>query len=104
MYVVLAGAISSWPDEESPLDYINHAAYCLACAVKSKKMDANAHLQLGLVLEERYLAEDIYDLKKAVSDMLYGMLENGQLELVGCSVCRSMCLSHILTVLNLVVC
>lgn len=60
------GAQHSWPDGESPLDYITHAAHCLACAVKSKKTDANAHLQLGLVLEERYLSEDMYDLKNVV--------------------------------------
>lgn len=50
------------------MDYITHAAQCLACAVKAKKTDANAHLQLGLVLEERYLSEDVFSLGKEVDN------------------------------------
>ena len=64
---LFVGSSHTWPDGESPLDHITNAAYCLACAVKSKKTDANSHLQLGLVLEEKYRAQDVYAIKKDVS-------------------------------------
>ena len=66
---LFVGSSHTWPDGESPLDHITNAAYCLACAVKSKKTDANSHLQLGLVLEEKYRAQDVYAIKKDVSSV-----------------------------------
>lgn len=55
---------------ESPLDYLMHAVHCYACAIKNRPKDSNLHLQLGLVLEERYLAEDIFGLKPSVSSWI----------------------------------
>ncbi|KAF6021903.1 hypothetical protein EB796_019780 [Bugula neritina] len=62
------GSNHRWPENQHPLDHISHAAQCLATAIKAKKTDANSHLQLGLVLEERYLAEDMFSLKSSVGD------------------------------------
>lgn len=62
----ISGAVKSYEKDQAPQDYLHHAACCVACAVKSKKTDAASHLQLGLVLEERYMAEDMFALKKEV--------------------------------------
>lgn len=57
-----------WPDGESPMDFLQQAIYCYATAVKVKPKDANLHLQLGMLLEEKYYIEDIFGLKKEVRD------------------------------------
>ena len=49
---------------ESPLDFLHHASHCYATALKSKGNDPNLHLKLGLVLEEKYYAEDLFGQKK----------------------------------------
>ena len=51
---------------ESPLDFLQHAIFCYASAIKIQPKDASLHLNLGFVLEERYLAEDLYGLKPTV--------------------------------------
>ena len=53
-----------YKDGNSPLDHLTHASHCYATAIKYKGKDANLHLQLGLVLEEIYYAEDIVGLNK----------------------------------------
>ena len=63
----LTGYTCKFEEGQSPLDHLNEAAVCLASAIKVKKNDAALHLQLGLVLEEKYYAEDIVGLKKKVS-------------------------------------
>lgn len=60
-------SLPQYGEDESPLDKLDNASYCYASAIKAKKTDASAHLHLGLVLEERYLAEDMYGLNKEVS-------------------------------------
>ena len=47
--------------------HLNHAIQCLATALKSKANDPNLHLKLGLALEEKYLAEDVFGLKEKES-------------------------------------
>ena len=44
--------------------------YNYASAVGIKKKDANLHLQLGMVLEEKYYIEDMFGLKKEVGGNL----------------------------------
>ncbi|KAH3850613.1 hypothetical protein DPMN_093037 [Dreissena polymorpha] len=54
----------SWPDGESPMDHLQQATYCYASALKLKPKDASVHLQLGMLLEEKYYIEDMFGLKK----------------------------------------
>ncbi|CAH1792383.1 unnamed protein product [Owenia fusiformis] len=53
---------------ESPIEHLDQAAYCYATALKYKPKDPNLHVQLGLVLEEKYFAEDLLGLKKEEND------------------------------------
>ena len=53
-----------YEEGNSPLDHLSYASHCYATAIKNKGKDANLHLQLGMVLEERYYAEDIMGLGK----------------------------------------
>ena len=55
-----------WADGESPTDHLQNVIYNYASAVGIKKKDANLHLQLGMVLEEKYYIEDMFGLKKEV--------------------------------------
>jgi hypothetical protein len=48
------------------MDYLQQAIHCYATAIKLKPKDANFHLQLGMLLEEKYYIEDIFGLKKEV--------------------------------------
>ena len=48
---------------ESPLEYLETAMHCYACAIKSKPKDAQLHLKLGMLLEEAYYAADILGIK-----------------------------------------
>ena len=55
--------VARYEKGQSPIDILTLAAHNYATAIKSKSTDPNLHLQLGLVLEEIYYAEDIYGLK-----------------------------------------
>ena len=55
-----------WADGESPTDHLQDVIYSYASAIGIKKKDANLHLQLGMVLEEKYYIEDMFGLKKEV--------------------------------------
>ncbi|XP_061164365.1 uncharacterized protein LOC133173398 [Saccostrea echinata] len=59
-----SGQSTQWAHGETPLDFLDNAAYNLASAIKCKPKDAALHLRLGQVLEERYYAEDLFGLKK----------------------------------------
>ena len=72
----LAGWNSKYAEGESPLDHLERAAECLASAITVKKNNAAFHLQLGLVLEEKYYAEDIVGLKKPVGLTLRLIVRN----------------------------
>ncbi|KAK3595487.1 hypothetical protein CHS0354_021583 [Potamilus streckersoni] len=58
------GRYTSYADGESPMDYLQLSIHHYATAIKFKVKDANLHLQLGMLLEEKYYAEDIFGLKK----------------------------------------
>ena len=62
----LTGSKVQYPEGKSPLDFLQNASHYYAVAIKSKPKDANLHFQLGLILEEKYIAEDIFGLKKEV--------------------------------------
>ncbi|XP_011449083.3 uncharacterized protein [Magallana gigas] len=59
-----SGQFKQWPHGETPLDFLDNASHCFACAIKGKPKDAALHMKLGQVLEERYYAEDLFGLKK----------------------------------------
>ena len=63
----VTGQFKQWPHGETPLDFLENASHCYACAIKGKPKDAALHMKLGQVLEERYYAEDLFGLKKEVS-------------------------------------
>ncbi|XP_060079354.1 uncharacterized protein LOC132558767 [Ylistrum balloti] len=67
------GQSKQWSEGQGPLDCLLRAAHCYAVAISNKPKDANLHLQLGMVLEERYYAEDMFGLKKEESDSLPSM-------------------------------
>jgi len=50
------------------MDHLQQATFCYASALKLKPRDANLHLQLGMLLEEKYYIEDMFGLKKEVRD------------------------------------
>lgn len=64
------GQFKQWPHGETPLDFLDNASHCFACAIKGKPKDAALHMKLGQVLEERYYAEDLFGLKKEVTSMI----------------------------------
>lgn len=49
-----------------PLDCLQTAARCYGTALKCSPRCLEAHLALGLVMEEFFYAEDLFGLKKAV--------------------------------------
>ena len=51
---------------KKPLDYLEYAAKCYATAVKCSSKDEQAHVGLGLVMEEFFYAEDLYGLQREV--------------------------------------
>ncbi|XP_033734842.1 uncharacterized protein LOC117323628 [Pecten maximus] len=67
------GQSKQWSEGEGPLDCLLRAAQFYAVAISNKPKDASLHLQLGMVLEERYYAEDLFGLKKEESDSLPSM-------------------------------
>lgn len=60
-----------WADGESPMDYLQQAIISYASAIKIKPKDPNLHLQLGMLLEEKYYIEDMFGLKKEVISYLH---------------------------------
>jgi len=70
------GISKHYPDGERPLDFLQAACCCYAVAIKNKAKDPNLHLQLGMVLEEKYYAEDMFGLKKEVTNVEELMLSN----------------------------
>lgn len=50
------------PQKQSPLDHLLQASRIYATAIKSSPKDSQAHLALGLVLEELFFAEDLFGL------------------------------------------
>ncbi|GFR62370.1 hypothetical protein ElyMa_005453700 [Elysia marginata] len=55
-------------DGESPIDELQQAIHCMATALKFKPKDADIHLRLAMLLEEKYFAEDMFGLKKEEKD------------------------------------
>lgn len=67
IFCLCPGESKQYAEDESPVDFLNRASYNYATAIKFKPKDPDLHLQLGMVLEERYYAEDLFGFKKEVS-------------------------------------
>ena len=68
MCVCVCVAGESVHQEEGALDCLQTAARCYGTALKCSPQSLEAHLALGLVMEEFFYAEDLFGLKKAVSN------------------------------------
>ena len=60
---------------DSPIDALQQAISCFATAIKFKPKDATFHLQLAMVLEEKYYAEDMFGLKREVRHFVFIMVQ-----------------------------
>lgn len=61
-----AGETSHYPEGRAPLDSLQSAAHCYATALKCAPRDLQAHVGLGLVMEEFFYAEDQFGLQREV--------------------------------------
>lgn len=67
IHVILVSGESPRDDKgPGPLDCLQTAARCYSTALKSSPRCPEAHLGLGLVMEEFFYAEDLFGLKKVV--------------------------------------
>ena len=74
-----AGETSHYPEGKAPLDFLQNAAYCYATALKCAPRDLQAHVGLGLVMEEFFYAEDQFGLQREVrgsSHSIFGDVYN----------------------------
>ncbi|XP_064623924.1 uncharacterized protein LOC135485620 [Lineus longissimus] len=72
------GQTRRYAEGESPIDLLTNAIYCYAVAIKSKPKEARHHLNLAMVLEEKYIAEDRYGLKQEESYQAAGLNMSAQ--------------------------
>lgn len=63
---VSAGETAHYATGKKPLDFLQMAAKCYATAIKCSSKDLQAHIGLGLVMEEFFYAEDLYGLQREV--------------------------------------
>ena len=64
--ITLTGETPRYAPGKKPLDFLESAAKCYATAIKCSSKDLQAHLGLGLVMEEFFYAEDLYGLQREV--------------------------------------
>jgi len=63
----LAGETPHYSVGKAPLDFLQSAACCYATVLKCTPRDVQAHVGLGLVMEEFFYAEDLFGLQRDVS-------------------------------------
>lgn len=66
MCIIIIGETPRHGQGLGPLDCLQTAARCYATALKCSPQCLEAHIALGLVMEEFFYAEDIFGLKKMV--------------------------------------
>ena len=69
MAYIFTGETPHYAPGKKPLDFLQMAAKCYATAIKCSPKDLQAHLGLGLVMEEFFYAEDLYGLQKEVNGL-----------------------------------
>ena len=62
----LVGETPHYAPGKKPLDFLQNAAKCYATAIKCSSKALQAHIGLGLVMEELFYAEDLYGLQREV--------------------------------------
>lgn len=62
-----AGETVRYAPGKKPLDFLEYAAKCYATAIKCSPKDLQAHIGLGLVMEEFFYADDLYGLHREVT-------------------------------------
>ena len=67
VYLSLSAEPGKSAGGSSPLDHLQKAAQCYASALKLSPRELQAHIGLGLAMEEFFYAEDLFGLKKEVS-------------------------------------
>ena len=65
---VCLGDMMQYAEGQSPLDCLEEAAIHYSSAIKLKPRDSKLHYLLGRTLEEHHYAEEMYGLKKKVTD------------------------------------
>lgn len=60
------GETSHYAEGKKPLDFLQTAAKCYSTAIKCSPRHIQAHIGLGLVMEEFFYAEDLYGLQREV--------------------------------------
>lgn len=53
-----------YADGQSPVDYLEQLCSCFAIAIKNKGKIPEFHLKLGMVLEEIFVLEDVFGIRK----------------------------------------
>ena len=66
MILPLSGETPHYAPGKKPLDFLQNAAKCYATAIKCSSRELQAHIGLGLVMEEFFYAEDLYGLQREV--------------------------------------
>ena len=64
---IIAGETGHRGRGPDPLECLQTAARCYGTALKYSPQSMEAHISLGLVMEEFFYAEDLFGLKKDVS-------------------------------------
>ncbi len=59
-----------YQEGKAPLDFLQNAAQCYATALKCAPRDLQAHIGLGLVMEEFFYAEELFGLKQEVEQLV----------------------------------
>lgn len=59
-----------YPDGQSPVDHLEQLSSCFASAIKNKGKNPEFHLKLGMVLEEIFVLEDVFGIRKAKASMM----------------------------------
>ena len=70
LYILVTGETAQHSKGPGPLDCLQTAARCYGTALKCSPRCLEAHMALGLVMEEFFYAEDLFGLKKEVQHHL----------------------------------
>ena len=70
-FFFFVGETAHYSPGKKPLDFLQNAARCYATAIRCSAKDLQAHIGLGLVMEEFFYAEDLYGLQIEVYILVY---------------------------------
>ena len=70
IWLIIAGETPHYAAGKKPLDFLQNAARCYATAIRCSSKHLQAHIGLGLVMEEFFYAQDLYGLQREVYEPL----------------------------------